>query len=128
MSPLEGGAMTADDPIEDQITDDEEPDDEDDDVDGDADDETGVPPPAEESDEASLEELLARKAARKEDGADEAEDDTVLTLEPEERLGTSLPGKVTPKQATEFVCKSCFLVKHQSQLADKKRTLCRDCA
>jgi hypothetical protein len=26
------------------------------------------------------------------------------------------------------VCKRCFLVKHRSQLADKKRTLCRDCA
>ena len=31
-------------------------------------------------------------------------------------------------QETEFVCKRCFLVKHRSQLADKKRTLCRDCA
>jgi hypothetical protein len=26
------------------------------------------------------------------------------------------------------VCKSCFLVKHRSQLADRRRTLCRDCA
>ena len=32
-----------------------------------------------------------------------------------------------PKQADEFVCRSCFLVKHISQLADKRKGLCRDC-
>ena len=36
-------------------------------------------------------------------------------------------GKVLPKQPDEFVCQSCFLVKHPSQLADKKNMLCRDC-
>ncbi|MBV8960942.1 MAG: DUF4193 family protein, partial [Actinobacteria bacterium] len=35
--------------------------------------------------------------------------------------------KVLPKQPDEFVCQSCFLVKHPSQLADAKRQLCRDC-
>ncbi len=34
---------------------------------------------------------------------------------------------VLPKQPDEFVCRSCFLVKHPSQLADKKKMLCRDC-
>jgi len=33
-----------------------------------------------------------------------------------------------PIQTTEFVCKNCFLVKHRSQLKDKKKMLCRDCA
>jgi hypothetical protein len=28
----------------------------------------------------------------------------------------------------EFVCQSCFLVKRTSQLADKRRKICRDCA
>ena len=28
----------------------------------------------------------------------------------------------------EFVCQSCFLVLRSSQLADKRRKLCRDCA
>jgi hypothetical protein len=28
----------------------------------------------------------------------------------------------------EFVCSSCFLVKRSSQLADKRKQLCRDCA
>ncbi|MDQ2725296.1 MAG: DUF4193 family protein, partial [Actinomycetota bacterium] len=35
--------------------------------------------------------------------------------------------KVLPKQPGEFVCQSCFLVKHPSQLADRKAMLCRDC-
>ena len=35
--------------------------------------------------------------------------------------------RVLPKQPDEFVCRSCFLVKHPSQLADKKKMLCRDC-
>jgi hypothetical protein len=26
------------------------------------------------------------------------------------------------------MCRNCFLVKHRSQLADKKKMLCRDCA
>ena len=36
--------------------------------------------------------------------------------------------KVVPQQPTEFTCRNCYLVKHRSQLADKKRMLCRDCA
>ncbi|MCA1727053.1 MAG: DUF4193 domain-containing protein, partial [Actinobacteria bacterium] len=31
-------------------------------------------------------------------------------------------------QANEFTCKNCFLVKHRSQLADKRRMFCVDCA
>jgi hypothetical protein len=27
----------------------------------------------------------------------------------------------------EFVCSKCFLVKRTTQLADKRRKLCRDC-
>jgi hypothetical protein len=34
---------------------------------------------------------------------------------------------VLPKQPGEFVCRSCFLVKSRTQLADKKHLLCRDC-
>lgn len=34
---------------------------------------------------------------------------------------------VIPKRPDEFVCQSCFLVKHPSQLANKEQTLCRDC-
>jgi hypothetical protein len=62
--------------------------------------------------EASLEELIAKKA------------DRPTITEARESLST----KVLPVQQNEFVCKSCFLVKHRSQLADRRRTLCRDCA
>lgn len=34
---------------------------------------------------------------------------------------------VSPCGTDEFVCQSCFLVKHPSQLADAKRMWCRDC-
>ncbi len=34
---------------------------------------------------------------------------------------------VVPKRPDEFVCQSCFLVKHPSQIADVARQLCRDC-
>jgi Domain of unknown function (DUF4193) len=75
--------------------------------------------------EASLDEILAKKAEG--DGPEETEDDSMLALGREERVET-LSVKVVPQQPTEFVCKSCFLVKHRSQLADKKRMFCRDCA
>jgi hypothetical protein len=34
---------------------------------------------------------------------------------------------VVPKRPDEFVCQSCFMVKHPSQLANAKKSLCRDC-
>lgn len=75
--------------------------------------------------EASLEELMAKR--READEGSDAEEESVVSTEREERVGT-LPSKVAPQQTTEFVCKRCFLVKHRSQLADKRRTLCADCA
>jgi len=36
---------------------------------------------------------------------------------------------VVPKQESEFVCQKCHLVKPiRSQLADRQRMYCRDCA
>ena len=37
-------------------------------------------------------------------------------------------GGAVPRQADEFVCQSCFLVKHHRQLVDTDRSFCRDCA
>jgi uncharacterized protein DUF4193 len=71
--------------------------------------------------ESSLEELLAKKAVKSEE-----EDESVLDLTPEERV-ESLNVRAAPIQANEFVCRSCHLVKHNSQLADRRRKLCRDC-
>lgn len=35
---------------------------------------------------------------------------------------------VQPRQADEFTCTSCYLVHHNSRLADPKRLVCTDCA
>jgi hypothetical protein len=35
--------------------------------------------------------------------------------------------RIQPKRPGEFVCQSCFLVKHPSQLADAVNQLCLDC-
>jgi len=73
----------------------------------------------------SIEELIVKKEERA--AKEDDEDDSVLSLTREERL-EPLAVKVVPPQPTEFVCKNCYLVKHRSQLKDKTRMLCRDCA
>jgi uncharacterized protein DUF4193 len=88
--------------------------------------ENAVTEPAEEPAEASLDEILAKKADEPAPG-EEAEEESVLETGRDERV-EPLSVKVVPQQPTEFVCKNCFLVKHRSQLADKKRMYCVDCA
>ncbi len=75
--------------------------------------------------ETSLEELLAR---RTEDKAAEEEEESLLDLARGEERSETLPIKVLPQQTNEFTCRNCFLVKHKSQLSDKKKMICRDCA
>ena len=72
--------------------------------------------------EESFDELLSKHKEIAEDD----EEESLLELTREERL-ESLSIRAAPKQANEFVCSNCHLVKHQSQLADQKRELCRDC-
>jgi hypothetical protein len=69
--------------------------------------------------EASLDVILKERLVVE----DEVEDDELTDVEDR----TEQSERVLPKQPDEFVCKSCFLVKHASQLADKRRGLCRDC-
>ena len=76
--------------------------------------------------ESSLEELIAKKEDRK-PAEEEEEEESVLAVERDERL-EPLAVKVVPQQPTEFVCKNCHLLKHRSQLKDKAKQLCRDCA
>ncbi len=71
--------------------------------------------------EASLDVILKERLVVVDDEEDEEEE----VPDSEERGEGSL--RVLPKQPGEFVCRSCFLVKSQTQLADKKRLLCRDC-
>ena len=76
--------------------------------------------------ESSLEELLAKREGSAA-GEEEEEDDSMLTVGRDERL-EPLAVKVVPPSDKEFVCSNCHLVKHRSQLADRDRMFCRDCA
>jgi hypothetical protein len=79
-----------------------------------------------DEDVESIQDLLVKQEAR----ADEAEEteESVLTLTRDELRDESLAVKVVPPQANEFTCSNCYLVKHRSQLKDKAKMLCRDCA
>ena len=89
--------------------------------------EATVPPEPAAGDVESIQDLLVKQEAREEE--DEAEDDeaALASMPKEERL-EAIDSRVVPMQPTEFMCKNCFLVKHRSQLKDKAKMLCRDCA
>ncbi len=76
--------------------------------------------------ESSLEELLAKREGRPAEEEDD-DDDSMLAMGRDERL-EPLAVKVIPPSDKEFVCRNCHLVKHRSQLADRDRMFCRDCA
>ncbi len=76
----------------------------------------------------SIQDLLAKQEAT-ETAKEVVEDDEVVPTETlRDDRGEPLDTKVVPMQDTEFMCKRCYLVKHRSQLADKKKMRCRDCA
>ena len=78
---------------------------------------------ADEADvELALDEVLAETIRRDTTPEDDDEAPTTeidSTLDPSDIL--------LPKQDDEFRCTSCRLLKKMSQLADKQKTLCRDC-
>ena len=81
--------------------------------------------------ETSLEEFLQRRERKSSTRADEADDEEALLEAMEEREGRgaeSLTVKVVPEQPDEFTCRKCFLVKHRSQLKNRSKMLCLDCA
>lgn len=116
------------DELEDHVDDDEAEDDHDDVDEPDAEAQVKTPAPgaarAGDEDVESIQDILVKQEAQAEEDDD---DDSVLSLSREERL-EPLAVKVVPPQPTEFICKNCYLVKHRSQLKDKTRMLCRDCA
>ena len=78
---------------------------------------------ADEADvELALDEVLAETIRR--DTTPEDDDEAPTTeIDP-----THDPSDILlPKQDDEFRCTSCRLLKKMSQLADKQKTLCRDC-
>jgi hypothetical protein len=86
---------------------------------GEGDEEEEEEEPDEDDVEASLDVILKERLVVEEEPEDEEATDQEDKAEGNER--------VLPKQPDEFVCRSCFLVKHPSQLADRKNMLCRDC-
>ncbi len=86
---------------------------------GEAEDEEEEEEPEDEDVEASLDVILKERLVVEDEPEDEEATDQEDKTEGNER--------VLPKQPDEFVCRSCFLVKHAGQLADKKKMLCRDC-
>src|SRR5262245_11637779 len=90
--------------------------------------EATVPPEPGLENVESIQDLLAKQETA--EGAEEAADDEEVVTpasKSDERL-EPLDARVVPMQETEFMCKNCYLVKHRSQLADKRKMLCRDCA
>lgn len=80
--------------------------------------------------EPTLDEILKERSglAETEEGEEEEEEEQ----EDEDEDNDSLTRRVLlggkgEIGKDEFVCKSCFLVKHRSQLAESRRQLCRDC-
>jgi Domain of unknown function (DUF4193) len=117
-----------------ELADDSEPDEpeEPEDLEDDDDDEGEAEAPDEDEDDgtASLDELLAQRAARRAAADDTEDDDDIMAFgtERDERVRDTPEGRVIPiKDRQEFVCSRCHLVKAKSQLADPQRGLCRDC-
>ena len=71
--------------------------------------------------EADLDTILKDRIAS---GDDEGEDEDEEEIAPEP--GTDGADRVVPRRADEFVCESCFLVKHASQRVGNSN-ICRDC-
>ena len=82
-----------------------------------------------EEEEVGVETSFEELAKRAEDTEEDEEEEIVLDLgRGEEKGAEGLVEKVIPVQANEFTCRNCFLVKHRSQLADRKKMFCVDCA
>ena len=83
---------------------------------------------AEEEEEVGVETSFEELAKRAETVEEEDDDEVVIDLGRDDDGKEALVERVLPAQANEFTCRNCFLVKHRSQLADKKKMLCFDCA
>ena len=85
----------------------------------------------EEMSEDSLEELKSRRIDKNSGKVDEDEVEAAESFElPGADLShEELTVRVLPRQANEFTCASCFLVKSTSQLAETRGndTYCVDC-
>ncbi len=91
-----------------------------------------APRKTDEESEDSIEELKTRRNDKNSGKVDEDEVEAAETFElPGADLShEELTVRVLPRQADEFTCASCFLVKHRSQIAQVKdgQYYCVDCA
>jgi hypothetical protein len=129
MAMADTGSDPADESLEDEqdhsydeLEDDDAGDTGEDDETGDADDETEE---AEALDKLEAEELemLTEDEAAEALPIDEAEELRQLRME-----AIALETGAESAQEDEFVCSGCFLVKRTSQLANRRKKLCKDCA
>ncbi|MFO7300240.1 MAG: DUF4193 family protein [Actinomycetes bacterium] len=82
-----------------------------------------------EETEDALEELESEELQLLEDEVSEAMlIDEVEELRAMRRAELTLDVDAEARRPDEFVCQSCFMVKRKSQLANKRKMLCRDCA
>jgi hypothetical protein len=81
-----------------------------------------------DDDTTSLEEIKEGTTAtpRASDDMDEAEGAAGYLAA--ESINEDLEVIVLPKQDDEFTCMECFIVKHHSQLAAGKKSICMECA
>jgi Domain of unknown function (DUF4193) len=126
-----------DDSLDADFDEDEDDADEDDsDSDSDADEDEEEEDEADASDEededgpSSLDQLLEKRSALR-SGTDDSDDDDEILALADDTLAPAKGGVKAPviplRDREEFVCRSCFLVKRRSQLADPEKQLCRDC-
>ena len=91
-----------------------------------------APRKTDEENEDSIEELKSRRNDKNSGNVDEDEVEAAETFElPGADLShEELTVRVLPRQADEFTCASCFLVKHRSQIAKTVdgKDYCIDCA
>lgn len=85
-----------------------------------------------DSSEDSIEELKGRRneASSAAVDEDEAEAADGFELPGADLSNEELSVRVLPRQADEFTCASCFLVKHRSQIdhAEGNLIICKECA
>ncbi len=104
-------------------------------LDGDDDDDVDFDDDDEEKDDQDEEttEALEELESQELQTLDEEKNDNLLIDEVEElrairREELTMNVDTQLQRADEFVCQSCFMVKRMSQLANKRKQLCTDCA
>lgn len=103
---------------------DDEPSEDDSTKDSDGDDESAQKPAALDELEAEELEMLTEDESEETIVVDEAAEMRAIR-----RAEIALEGEVADSaKSDEFVCASCFLVKRRSQMANKRKKICFDCA